>query len=57
MYHYLRNPKTTNECRQAEKSPVKIRAKRNWANLPNAWDDIPHARRGRNDQHKNHRRK
>jgi hypothetical protein len=53
---YLRNMKTTAERRAVEASPVKVRAKRNFANLPDAWDDKPHARRGRCDRSKNHRR-
>jgi len=56
---YLRNPKTTAECRAesaASEQGVQVRAKRNRRNVPNAWDDIPHARKGRNDRAKNHRR-
>jgi len=52
----MRNMKTTAERRAADGSPVKVRAKRNSANLPNAWDDKPFARRGRSDRGKNYRR-
>ena len=40
---FLRHPKTTQEARSvldAEDEGVKIRPKRNRANLPNAYDDI-----------------
>lgn len=58
---YLRNPKTTAECRAesaANEQGVKVRAKRNYANIPNSFDDIAHStgKRGRNDRYKNHRR-
>jgi hypothetical protein len=53
--HY-RNMRTTAEHRATELSPVRVRAKRNLANLPTAWDDKPHGRRGRCDRAKNHRR-
>lgn len=55
---YLRHMKTTAEARSvasASEQGIKVRAKRNYANLPNAWDDIPHSRRPRCDKHKNHR--
>ena len=55
----MRHPRTTAEVK-AENSAldngVKVRAKRNYRNIPNEWDDMNHARRGRNDRHKNHRR-
>jgi hypothetical protein len=57
---YLRHMKTTAESRAvsaAEEQGAKVRAKRNYANIPNAWDDVPHSRRGRSDRYKNHRRK
>jgi hypothetical protein len=56
---YLRNMRTTAECRAesgSEEQGVKVRAKRNRNNVPNAWDDIPHARRHKCDRHKDHRR-
>lgn len=56
---YLRNMRTTVEARaesKASENGVTVRAKRNGNNLPNAWDDVPHARRGRCDRYKNHRR-
>lgn len=56
---YLRNPKTIAECRaesNANEQGVKVRAKRNYANIPNSHDDLTHARKGRCDRHKNHRR-
>lgn len=42
--HWLKLPKTKNELmavEASEASGVKVRAKRNIAHLPNAWDDIP----------------
>jgi len=51
--------RTTAECRAesgAEEQGVKVRAKRNRRNIPNAWDDVPHARRHKCDRHKDHRR-
>lgn len=54
---YLRHPRTTAEKRSSLENAELIRPKRSGHNLPNAWDDIPHGRRGRSDRHKNHRRK
>lgn len=48
-FQYFRTPKTMNEYRQyfgaADSDVVKVRAKRNPKNLPNAWDDINFADR------------
>lgn len=54
---YFRNMRTTNERKAieaCEEEGVKVRAKRH--NIPNAWDDISHARKGRDDRNKNHHR-
>jgi hypothetical protein len=54
-----RDMRTTAECRAehgATEQGVKVRAKRNYRNLPNAWDDMPLARRNKCDRHKDHRR-
>jgi hypothetical protein len=49
--------RTTAELRaipNAYEQGVTVRGKRR--NVPNAWDDIPHGRRGRNDRGKSKRR-
>lgn len=43
-YHFLRNPKTTQEKREyfdATEQGVKPRTRRNPRNLVSSWDDIP----------------
>lgn len=44
MGYWLRLPRSTQERRQSQETwegLVKIRAKRNARNLPDAWDDVP----------------
>lgn len=53
----LKNMRTTAEVRaipSCEEEGIRVRSKRNKANLPNAWDDI-RARKARSDHYKNKR--
>jgi hypothetical protein len=55
---YFRTVRTQAERRlvaNANEQGVKVRARRNAANLPTEWDDKPHARRERCNRHKSHR--
>lgn len=56
---YYRTPRTRQEMALSidPEHADYVRSKRYFRNLPDAWDDKPHARRGRPDKHKNHRRK
>lgn len=47
MCNYFRNVRTMNEMRVACDPEITqfVRAKRNIKSLPNAWDDIPNARK------------
>ena len=55
---YFRNPKTRQEQAISVDPDHReyVRAKRYFRNLPDAWDDKPRGRRGRDDRHKDHRR-